>query len=107
MPASCCTFQFEPKIQINESLMSNLTDSKKDSFVKSCPAKVFKFNEITRSVDIDNPLACMYCMECVKQSEEFEMRDLVSIGQHENRFHFYVEVRLLLDLDWILIWIGF
>ena len=48
-------YRFEPEITINEELMNTLTEEEKIAFVNASPAPVFKYNELTRRVEIDTP----------------------------------------------------
>jgi len=90
-PASCATYQIEPDIRINQERMDELTDAQKREFVRSCPTNVYRYNEDTRAVEIEQPLKCMYCEECVRKAESFGKPNLVSIQQKADRFIFTIE----------------
>jgi DNA-directed RNA polymerase alpha subunit len=52
MPVATCALSRVPDIQINEALMSTLTDEQKQEFVDSCPQKVFTISPLTGAVRI-------------------------------------------------------
>lgn len=60
--------------------------------VNSCPTKVYKYNEETKQVDIEDALRCTYCQECVRKAEDLGKPDLVTIAPKPDRFIFTVEV---------------
>jgi len=90
-PGCAVNFLYEPEIRLNHARMEEMTDSQKQDFVKSCPTKVYKMNENTHSVEVDDPLRCVYCMECKKKAEYFEKPDAVQIIQRQDKFYFTVE----------------
>jgi DNA-directed RNA polymerase II subunit RPB3 len=90
-PGCGIAYQFEPEIRLNNSKMDELTDKQKDDFVKSCPSKVYRFNEVNRQVEIEDALKCTYCNECKKKAESFQKPDLVHIKMKEDKFIFTVE----------------
>jgi DNA-directed RNA polymerase alpha subunit len=56
-----------PKITVNKAMFQKLTPKEKETFVQSCPQKVFKNN---KTADLEDAgLACNYCRDCVKVSE--------------------------------------
>lgn len=83
-PVAVATYQFVPDIRINQDRMDQLTDEEKIEWGNSCPTKVYKFNELTRKVEIENPTGCTYCEECKIKAEEMACPDLVSIRQKQD-----------------------
>jgi len=92
-PGCGITFQFEPDIRLNHARLEELTTTQKQDFVKSCPTKVYKYNELQHQVEIEDMSKCTHCMECKKKAISFGPRfsDVVSIAQKQDRFHFTVE----------------
>jgi len=88
---SVATFQYEPDVKIDQSEMEKLSEEKKLSFVACCPTKVFAYKEQTRQVAVEDANKCMYCNECVYKAENFNVPELVSIKQKQDRFIFTVE----------------
>lgn len=90
-PGCAVNYLFEPDIRLNLARMDEMTDAQKQDFVKSCPTKVYKYNDATHTVEIEDSLRCVYCMECKKKAEYFEKGDAVSINQRTDKFYFTVE----------------
>lgn len=92
-PVSVATFAYEPKIELNEALIDDLTEEQKKQFVDSCPTKVFGLDQ--GKVSVDNLSDCMFCDECVKLGDtwkkNYEEDNVVSISTEPNRFIFSVE----------------
>jgi hypothetical protein len=70
--------------------------------VNSCPTKVYKYDEDTKKVEIEDALRCMYCKECKKKAEDFGRPDMVSIQPKSDRFIFTVEVIVHCELSLII-----
>ena len=70
--------------------------------VSSCPTNVYKYDEESDSVEIEDAMKCMFCNECKKKAEDMEVPDLVTIKTKQDeepktkrkrdRFLFTVEV---------------
>jgi len=67
-PACCATYLFEPDIRLNTARIEELTDKQKQEWVKSCPTGVYKYDEKTAQVSIEDKMQCTYCDECKKKS---------------------------------------
>eukprot|EP01133_Synstelium_polycarpum_P005278 gene5278-6116_t len=90
--ACVATYQFEPKIVINQNRLDELNDRQKEEWVASCPTGVYQFNQHQRQqVTIEEPNRCMFCLECKKKAETFGKPDLVSVEQKTDKFIFTVE----------------
>jgi len=90
-PTSAVRYQFDPDIRINQTRAEELTEEQKRAFVNSCPTKVYKYDEETHRIDIEDALRCTFCQECKKMGEYMNKPDLVSIGTKPERFIFTVE----------------
>jgi len=92
-PGCGVTFQYEPNITLNYTRLEELNSAQKQEFVKSCPTKVYKYNEAQHQVEIEDMMKCTYCNECKKKAISFgpKFGDVVSIQQKQDRFHFTVE----------------
>jgi len=90
-PTCGTTYQFEPEIRINQTRMEELDKKSKMEWVGSCPTKVYRFDDDTKQVEIDEPMRCTFCDECKKKAEMLEVPDLVSIRPKDDRFIFTVE----------------
>jgi len=90
-PVCVVTYHFDPDVKINSSKIDELSEVKKQEWVNSCPTKVFKYDEDTKKVEIENASNCMFCKECKKKAEDYEKPDMVSIAPKLDRFIFSVE----------------
>jgi len=73
--------------------------------VARCPRKVFSYNDLRESVDIEDAGRCNLCNECVKyvnvdldfaKNEEYKdvnenFENMIKIGERDNKFIFTVE----------------
>jgi len=90
-PACGVSYQCDPDITINHSRMEELTEQQKKQWVDSCPTKVYKYDELTKQVEITDRISCTFCDECVHAAQDFEKPDLVTIREKPERFIFNVE----------------
>eukprot|EP00298_Acanthocystis_sp_HF-20_P012459 c19898_g1_i1.p1 GENE.c19898_g1_i1~~c19898_g1_i1.p1 ORF type:complete len:313 (-),score=125.83 c19898_g1_i1:38-952(-) len=90
-PTACCTFQFDPFIEINKQEMNKLKSDAKREWALSCPTKVFGYDERTDTVNIEDMSRCMFCDECVRKAEELRVPKLVHIGEYKGRYRFTLE----------------
>lgn len=71
--------------------MDKLSELQKKEIVSSCPTRVYAYEEQHRVVVVEDPVACMFCEECLRKAENFEVSNLISIGTKPGRFLFKVE----------------
>ncbi|KAM9992696.1 hypothetical protein ACTFIY_010149 [Dictyostelium cf. discoideum] len=92
-PSCVATYQFQPIIVLNQNRIDELTDQQKEEWVGSCPTKVYSYSphQSTQQVTIEDPLRCVYCLECKKKAESFGKPDLVHLEQKQDKFIFTVE----------------
>lgn len=101
-PVAVATFQYDPLVQINSAMLETLDEAKKQALVNSCPTKVYSYNEHMRTVDIEDATRCMYCQECTKKANTWNLPDLVTIQPKTGRFIFSVEGTGALHVDQII-----
>lgn len=99
-PVSCVAMQHEPEIEFLEkgNYINKLNTNQKKDFVNSCPTKVYKYDETRKTVEIENPLNCTYCEECLVKIESFEIdgqkidrNRAIRITPKKNRFLYKIE----------------
>jgi len=90
-PTCGVTYQFDPDIRINQSRMEELNETQKQEFVSVCPSKVYKLDEESKKVEVEEAIRCTFCNECKRKAEEFQKPDLISISTKPERFIFTVE----------------
>eukprot|EP00474_Spongospora_subterranea_P002577 CRZ03035.1 hypothetical protein [Spongospora subterranea] len=101
-PVAVATYQFDPLVQINSSRMDLLSESQKKEFVSSCPTRVYHYEEQHRVVVVEEPVSCMFCEQCLRTAESFNVKDLVKISVKSGRFLFKVESTGLMPPDQIV-----
>jgi DNA-directed RNA polymerase II subunit RPB3 len=98
-PVSSVVMQQEPEIEfLDKSFFNRLTTTQKKDFVNSCPTNVYRYDESRKTVEIDKPLNCTYCEECLVKVENLEVdgqkierNRALRIAPKKNRFLFKVE----------------
>lgn len=91
-PCSICTFQHEPEIEIEHSVMDGLNEHQMKKFVDSCPNKVYAYDQHSKQVTIEQYTNCTYCDECTTFAKDvLHAPDLVKIEPMKNKFIFTVE----------------
>jgi DNA-directed RNA polymerase II subunit RPB3 len=94
-PVCVATYQFDPLVQLNYSVLESLPPEKRAEFARVCPTEVFRYDDKTKQVSIpeENMSKCMFCNECVDKAAVLEAKDLVTVSQKEEgtRFVFKVE----------------
>ncbi|GAB5362197.1 hypothetical protein AAMO2058_000777700 [Amorphochlora amoebiformis] len=93
IPVAVATFQIDPIIRINDEVMDRLDEKQMQDVVKCCPKKVYKYRA-DRGIEVVDNRRCVYCRECLKVSEEWEVEDieeLISIQQSKDTFIFTIE----------------
>jgi len=90
-PASGITFRYEPDIRLNKGTMEGLTKQEKKEWVKKCPTGVYRYDNVTEEIEIEDAAACMFCYECVKESKRLGRPNLVKVDRQPDKFHFYLE----------------
>lgn len=90
-PCASVAMRFEPIIEIDKNKMSTLSTSLKKEFEQVCPSNVYKYQNKTGQLDIENPQDCTFCDECIKKANENEMPDLIKISTKKEKFIFIVE----------------
>jgi DNA-directed RNA polymerase II subunit RPB3 len=94
-PVCTVVMQHEPEIEfINKSnVVDKLKTNQKKEIVNSCPTKVFRYDERKETIEIENPLNCTYCEECIIKIENYgiDRHKAIKIGPKKDRFLFKVE----------------
>jgi DNA-directed RNA polymerase II subunit RPB3 len=67
--------------------------TQKKEFVASCPTRVYRYDEVKKTVEIENPMNCTYCEECLVKIDSFGMdrSKVIRIAPKKNKFFFKVE----------------
>jgi len=95
-PVSCCFFHPEPIIEIDQDSLDQMTDEEKKEFCDTCPAGGMKYDEASRTIDIEDKLkvshaAATGARELKKKAKEFNQPDLIKVTFRDDQFRFRVE----------------
>jgi len=90
-PSCGTTYAFEADIRINSDAMDLLDERQKQEWVNSCPTKVYRYEEGTHMVEIEDAARCTFCDECKQKAVQLGVPDLVSVRLKQDRFLFTVE----------------
>jgi len=90
-PTCGVVFQYDPEITLNHARLEEHDATRKADWVKSCPTKVYKYNDKTNQVEIEDARNCTFCNECKLKAAQLGKPDLVHIGMKPERFIFTVE----------------
>jgi DNA-directed RNA polymerase II subunit RPB3 len=90
-PACGVTYKNEPEVTLHQPDFALLDENEKAEFVNSCPTRVFRLDDTTLKVDIEDADKCMFCNECVKCAKNLNVPNLVSVKPRMDRFLFRYE----------------
>ena len=94
-PVAVCVMQHVPEIEFVDGkyIIDNLTVKHKKEFVNSCPTKVYRYDEIRKTVEIENKLNCTFCEECLNKLEmlNIDHTKAIKIYAKDKQFIFKVE----------------
>ena len=79
-------------MQIDQEVINkDLTVEQRKEFVKKCPRKVYKFDELKQTVEIEDADKCNLCIECYRYAETFKLEKSVKITEDDHKYFFTVE----------------
>lgn len=90
-PVATVAVQQVPKIDINRNEISTMTEKQKLDIVKSCPAKVYKYDTEKETIDIENLGECMQCQECTIACTAMGKEGAIKVELEPDQFIFTLE----------------
>ena len=78
-------------INLNKLSLSTLEKTKQEEIIKSCPSKVYKYNESDAIIDIEDISRCTLCNNCVEKATQLGQPDMISVETDPSVFHFEIE----------------
>eukprot|EP00898_Chlorokybus_atmophyticus_P000642 jgi/Chlat1/1579/Chrsp123S01840 len=90
-PVATVAMLHVPEIKLNRPLLDTLTLEQKEEWVASCPTRVFRVNNATGAVEVENAEAYTYDDECIAKAEAMGKPGLVNIRMREDAFVFTIE----------------
>lgn len=91
IPVATVSFQYMPEIKINRALMDTLSEQEREDFVKASPTPVFRYNNITKQVELDQIEQYHFDGEALAKAEELGKPGLVTFKERQDIFIFRVE----------------
>ena len=94
-PVSTVALKYDAVIKLNDRILDQYSEEEKDRFVNCCPAEVFRKDETSGVVTINDAQDCIFCKECIHTCEEMRAKPedpLAVVIQHSSdKFYFTVE----------------
>jgi DNA-directed RNA polymerase II subunit RPB3 len=90
-PVATATFQYVPKITINHTLVDTLSEAQREDLCAADPRKTFKYNKLTRRIEVADPLTYQYDGEVLVKAEELGIPGAIDIEQQQDQFYFRIE----------------
>eukprot|EP00897_Mesotaenium_endlicherianum_P000270 jgi/Mesen1/10243/ME000774S09586 len=103
-PAATVTFQHQPEIYIDQTLMESLTLEEKKEWVDSCPGKVFAIEPMTGQVVVEDAELYAYDEEVIKKAEAMGKPGLVEIAPKPDTFVFTIESTGAVSCERMFVW---
>lgn len=94
-PTATVAMKYDAVIKLNDRILDQYSEEEKDKFVNCCPAEVFRKDENSGVVMINDAQDCIFCQECIHTCEELRHKPedplAVSIKHSAEKFYFTVE----------------
>jgi DNA-directed RNA polymerase II subunit RPB3 len=90
-PVATATYQYVPEITINHALVDTISEAQREEICAADPRKTFKYNKLTRRIEVVDPLQYQYDGEVLVKAEEFGVPGAIDIVQQQDHFLFRVE----------------
>ncbi len=74
-------------------LKRGLSEEKKREFVSSCPTGVYKINEESNEIDIEDISLCTQCQMCTNYLREEELPEFATVNAKVGEFIFFINSR--------------
>ncbi|XP_049850792.1 DNA-directed RNA polymerase II subunit rpb3-like [Schistocerca gregaria] len=103
IPSVGATFQLDVDIRLNQNELDMLKSSQKKEFVDSCPTKVYKYDNMTDIVDIEDSTRCTFCQVCKDKAQKMGHPNLVFLTEKQDKFRFIVETSKSLPPDEVVL----
>jgi DNA-directed RNA polymerase II subunit RPB3 len=91
IPTATVSMRAKPHVAVDESRTAMLDPDTKLALVDSCPVRVFGYNAVMDTIDVDNPAACMFCNECTAKADSVGAPGAVTVRMSDSHYHFTVE----------------
>jgi len=100
-PVSVITYTPEPEVIIHHDTLSLLRHQDRETWAKGCPRGVFKYDPVTRMVEVEDALRCNFCGDCVRSARDLEdtydQERLHRRARYLEKFDLYEQKEIRLD----------
>lgn len=90
-PVATAAFQYMPEITINHIVLNQLSEEEKQEIVAADPRGTFRYNAITRQIEIESAELYMYDGEVLAKAEDLGVPGAIDILQKQDTFIFRIE----------------
>ena len=92
-PVSVVGFVQKPIVTLNKEVISGLTEDQKKDFITCCPSKVYKYEEKTKEIEVEDANKCTYCNECFRKAEDLNQdpMEMIDISIQPDHFTMHIE----------------
>jgi len=90
-PVATATFQYVPDIRLNHDIIDKLTDAQREELCDADPRGTFRYNQITKRIEIVDPESYQYDGEVLAKAEELGVPGAIDIVQRQDAFVFRIE----------------
>lgn len=90
-PVATAAFQYVPQITINHALVDTLSEAQREELCAADPRKTFKYNKLTRRIEVVDPMQYQYDGEVLVKAEDLGVPGAVDIVQLQDHFMFRIE----------------
>lgn len=102
-PVATCFFRHVPEIRIDHALAAQLTDAQKEAFCRADPKGTFRFNTLTKRIEVTDPERHAFDAEAASKAEELGVPGLLDVKALDDTFVFTVEATGVLPPEEIVI----
>lgn len=90
-PVATCIMHKQPLVELGKDFNQEMTVAQKKEFVNLCPRKVYRFNEMSQSVEVKDQDKCNLCIECSRYTDSLKKEKMVKLKEDDYKFIFTVE----------------
>lgn len=92
-PVSVVGFVQKPMVELKKEVVNTMSEDQKKDFVTCCPTKVYKYEEKTKEVEIEDANKCTYCNECFRKAEDLgqDPMEMINISIQPDHFTMHIE----------------
>lgn len=90
-PVATASYQYVPLITIHDIMLNGLSDAQKEGLCDADPRHTFRYNKLTKKVEVVDPMLHQYDGEVLAKAEELGVGGAIDVVQQQDAFMFRVE----------------